>query len=85
LKTSQVTVTTTPTKIVSKGSVSYREIHFHNESGNIYIGGDNTVSTTNGVKVDNNSHDVMHLPGSAEIWAVTAANTGVVYVLQVNE
>jgi hypothetical protein len=84
MRTSQVTVTTSPTKILSTGNI-IREVHIHNVHGDIYIGGDNTVSTTNGVLVENKAHDVMQVPATAEIWAVTAANTAVVYVLEVNQ
>lgn len=84
MRTSQVTVTTSPTKIVATGNI-IRETHLHNVHGDIYIGGDNTVSTTNGVLVESQTHDVMHLPATAEIWAVTAANTAVVYILEVNQ
>jgi hypothetical protein len=84
MRTSQVTVTTSPTKILQKGNV-FREVHIHNESGNIWIGGDNTVSTSNGVKVDNNSHDVMQVPATTEIWAVTNTGTALVYILEVNQ
>jgi hypothetical protein len=79
-----VTVTTSPTKIVATGNI-FREVHIHNESGAIWIGGDNTVSTSNGVKVDNNFHDVMHLPATTEVWAVTNTGTALVYVLEVNQ
>jgi hypothetical protein len=84
MRTSQVTVTTSPTKIVGTGNI-IREVHIHNVHGDIYIGGDNTVSTTNGVLVETKAHDVMHLPATAEVWAVTPANTAVVYVLEVNQ
>jgi hypothetical protein len=84
MRTSQVTVTTSPTKIVATGNI-FREVHLHNESGKIWIGGDNTVSTENGVKIDNNTHDVMHLPATTEVWAVTNTGTAIVYVLEVNQ
>ena len=85
MRTSQVTITTSPTKIVATGMSSYREVHLHNVSGNIFIGGDNTVSTTNGVKVENNSHDVMCLPKTAELWAVVNNGTATVYVLEIDK
>jgi hypothetical protein len=84
MRTSQVTVTTSPTKIVGTGNI-IREVHIHNVHGDIYIGGDNTVSTTNGVLVETKAHDVMHLPATAEERAVTPPNTAVVYVLEVNQ
>jgi hypothetical protein len=84
MRTSQVTVTTSPTKILQKGNV-FREVHLHNVSGDIWIGGDNTVSTSNGVKIENNFHDVMQVPATTEIWAVTNSGTAVVYVLEVNQ
>jgi hypothetical protein len=77
-------VTTSPTKIVATGNI-FREVHIHNVHGDIYIGGDNTVSTTNGVLVENKAHDVMHLPATTEVWAVTNTGTALVYVLEVNQ
>jgi DUF4097 and DUF4098 domain-containing protein YvlB len=80
-----VTITTSPTKIVATGSSSYREVHLHNVSGDIFIGGENTVSTTNGVKVENNSHDIMTLPKTAELWAVVNSGTATIYVLEIDK
>ena len=84
MRTSQVTVTTSPTKILATGNI-FREVHLHNVHGDIYIGGDNTVSTSNGVLVENKAHDVMHIPATGEIWAVVASGTAIVYVLEVNQ
>ena len=84
MKTSQVTITTSPTKILSTGG-GWREVHLHNVSGDIWISGENTTSTSNGVKVENNMHDVMCLPKNAEIWAVTNSGTAVVYVLEIDK
>ena len=84
MRTSQVTVTTSPTKIVATGNI-IREVHLHNVHGDIYIGGDNSVSTSNGVLVENKAHDVMHLPATTEVWAVTNTGTALVYILEVNQ
>jgi hypothetical protein len=80
VKTSKITVTTSPTLLV--GAIAmYREIHIHNESGNIYIGNAN-VTTETGVKVDNNTHDIMHLSPNETMYAVTASGTANVWILE---
>ena len=80
MKTSQITVTTSPTLLV--GAIAmHREVHIHNQSGAIWIGNSN-VTTETGVKVDNNTHDIMHLTPNELMYAVTNSGTATVYVLE---
>jgi len=80
VKTTQVVVTTEPTLLVSAIAM-HREVHIHNQSGAIWIGNSN-VTTETGVKVDNNTHDVMHLTPNELMYAVTNSGTATVYVLE---
>ena len=80
MKTTQVVVTTEPTLLVSAIAM-HREVHIHNQSGAIWIGNSN-VTTETGVKVDNNTHDVMHLTPNELMYAVTNSGTATVYVLE---
>ena len=80
MKTTQVVVTTEPTLLVSAIAM-HREVHIHNQSGAIWIGNSN-VTTETGVKVDNNTHDVMHLTPNELMYAVTGGGTATVFVLE---
>jgi len=80
VKTTQVVVTTEPTLLVSAIAM-HREVHIHNQSGAIWIGNSN-VTTETGVKVDNNTHDIMHLTPNETMYAVTNSGTATVYVLE---
>lgn len=82
MRTAQVTVTTNPTLLFDKSTV-WRECHIHNEQGTIYIG-DSNVSTTTGVKIDNNSHDNFTLPPTLQMYAVVSSGTAKVYCLEIH-
>jgi hypothetical protein len=82
MRTAQETVTTSPTLLFDKSTV-WRECHIHNESGIIYIG-NSDVSTSTGAKVDNNFHDIMTLPPSTQLYAVTNTGTAKVYCLEIH-
>ena len=82
MRTAKVTVGTAPTLLFDKSTV-WRECHIHNESGVVYIG-NSDVSTTTGVKVDNNFHDIFTLPPTAQMYAVTASGTATVWCLELH-
>ena len=82
MRTAQITVTTSPTLLFDKSTV-WRECHIHNESGNIYIGNSN-VTTSTGVKVDNNFHDIFTLPPTLQMYAVVNSGTATVYCLEIH-
>jgi len=80
VKTSKITVTTSPTLLAGAIAMN-REVHIHNESGTIYIGNANVTSDT-GIKVDNNSHDIINLTPNETMYAVTASGTAIVWILE---
>ena len=64
------TITTSPVKIVSADSAA-EMVYIHSETAIAYLGGDNTVSSTTGYKLDVN--DKISLANhEGEIWAVSA-------------
>ena len=74
----QMTITTTPQLVgsVLSGSTS---IWVH-AGGTIYFGGDNTVSSSNGFRLDNNDKFGTIIPEGNEVWAVTNAGSATLYV-----
>ena len=75
----QLTITTTP-QLVLRVSEAVQSISVHT-GGTIYFGGDNTVSSSNGFRLDNNDKYSTILPQGNEIWAVTNTGTATLYVL----
>lgn len=82
MRTAQITVTTSPTLLFDKSTV-WRDCHIHTETGITFIGDEN-VSTTTGVKLDNNFHDDFQLPPTTALYAVTNAGTVTVYVWEIH-
>jgi len=69
----QYTVTTSPVKIVSADTAA-EAVHIHSETAIAYLGGDSTVSSTTGYKLDVN--DKITLANhEGEIWAVSASSS----------
>jgi hypothetical protein len=70
ISSAQYAVTTTPVKIVSADNVA-EMVYIHSETAIAYLGGDNSVSSTTGYKLDVN--DKISLANhEGEIWAVSA-------------
>jgi len=70
VSSAQYAVTTTPVKIVS-ADTSAEMVYIHSETAIAYLGGDNSVSSTTGYKLDVN--DKISLANhEGEIWAVSA-------------
>ena len=66
----QYAVTTSPAKIVS-ADIAAEMVYVHSETAIAYLGGDSTVSSTTGYKLDVN--DKISLANhEGEIWAVSA-------------
>ena len=66
----QYSVTTAPVKIVG-ADVNAETVYIHSETAIAYLGGDSTVSSTTGYKLDVN--DKISLANhEGEIWAVSA-------------
>ena len=73
VSSAQFTVTTSPTKIVS-ADIAAEMVYVHSETAIAYLGGDNTVSSTTGYKLDIN--DKISLANhEGEIWAVSAVSS----------
>jgi len=69
----QYTVTTSPVKIVPADTAA-EAVHIHSETAIAYLGGDSTVSSTTGYKLDVN--DKITLANhEGEIWAVSASSS----------
>jgi hypothetical protein len=74
----QMTITTTPSLVgrVVEGSLN---IWVH-AGGTIYFGGDNTVSSSTGFRLDNNDKYSTIIPEGNEVWAVTNSGSQTLYV-----
>jgi hypothetical protein len=75
VSSAQFTVTTSPTKIVS-ADIAAEMVYVHNETAIAYLGGDNTVSSTTGYKLDVN--DKISLANhEGELWAVSSVSSSI--------
>jgi GTP cyclohydrolase III len=73
VSSAQYSVTTTPVKIVS-ADISAEMVYVHSETAIVYLGGDNTVSSSTGYKLDVN--DKISLTNhEGELWAVSASTS----------
>jgi len=71
----QYAVTTSPVKIVG-ADIAAETVYIHSETAIAYLGGDSTVSSTTGYKLDVN--DKISLANhEGEIWAVSASSSAV--------
>jgi hypothetical protein len=73
VSSAQFTITTAPTKIVS-ADISAEMIYIHSETAIAYLGGDNTVSSTTGYKLDINDK-ISLINHEGEIWAVSSVSS----------
>lgn len=76
----RTTVTATRAKIVSKAINEPRVIVVRPDGNDLYIGGDD-VTTTNGLKIDNNTNLTIEIPPNEELWAVVSSGTHAAIVL----
>ena len=76
----RTSVGVTAAKIVSKAVNEHRTIIVRPDGNDIYIGGDD-VTTTNGLKIDNNTNFTIEIPPNEELWAVTSSGTHAAIVL----
>jgi len=75
VSSAQFAVTTSPVKIVS-ADVAAEMVYIHSETAIAYLGGDSTVSSTTGYKLDVN--DKISLTNhEGEIWAVSASTSAI--------
>jgi len=77
--TSQVAVTTSRVKIVDVDNV-VRKVRLHSESGALYIGNVG-VTSSNGLKLDNNDKILIDMAEGEDLYAVTASGTTNVSIL----
>jgi hypothetical protein len=77
--TSQVAVTTTRQLIVAVDNV-VRKVRLHCESGALYIGNVG-VTSSNGLKLDNNDKILIDLAEGEDLYAVTATGSTNVSIL----
>ena len=74
----QMTITTTPQLVgrVTQGNISL----WVHAGGTIYFGGDSSVSSSNGFRLDSNDKFGTIIPSGNEVWAVTNNGTATLYV-----
>jgi len=77
--TSQIAVTTNRVKIVDVDNV-VRKVRLHCESGALYIGNVG-VTSSNGLKLDNNDKILIDLAEGEDLYAVTATGSTTVSIL----
>ena len=73
-----MTITTTP-QLVGRVTESSQNIWVH-AGGTIYLGGDNTVTSSTGFRLDSNDKYSTIIPEGNEVWAVTNNGTATLYV-----
>jgi len=71
----QYAVTTSPVKIVG-ADIAAETVYIHSETAIAYLGGDSTVSSTTGYKLDVNDKIILDTH-EGEIWAVSASSSAV--------
>ena len=76
----RTTVTATRAKIVSKAVNEPRVIVVRPDGNDLYIGGDD-VTTSTGLKIDNNTNFTIEIPPNEELWAVVSSGTHAAIVL----
>lgn len=78
----QFSLTTSPVKIVSADGLA-EAIHIHSETAIAYLGGDSSVSSSTGYKLDVNDKLIIN-NHEGELWAVSAS-TGLLTILIVTK
>jgi hypothetical protein len=78
----QFSLTTSPVKIVSSDGQA-EAVHIHSETAIAYLGGDSSVSSSTGYKLDVNDKLTIN-NHEGELWAVSAS-TGLMTILIVTK
>jgi hypothetical protein len=73
ITTTQTAVTTTRVKLIDVDNVS-RDVRLHCESGTLYIG-NSAVTSSTGLKLDNNEKLTLKLQEGEDLWAITATGS----------
>ena len=71
----QYAVTTSPVKIVS-ADIAAEMVYIHSETAIAYLGGDSTVSSTTGYKLDVNDK-ITIANHEGELWVVSSATSSI--------
>ena len=77
--TSQVTVTTTATLLVTANRAD-QSVYLHSASGTIYVGGSG-VTTSTGYKMDNGDKLTMQLSDNESLYGIASSGTPVMMVM----
>ena len=77
----QLTVTTTPQRV---HSASERQVSLWvHTAATMYFGGDSSVSSSNGFRLDANDKYQMIIPAGNEVWVVAGSGSQKLYVFAV--
>ena len=76
----RTTVSTTAVKIVSAAINEPRTVVLRPDGNDVHVGGSD-VTTTSGIKIDNNTNFTIEIPPNEELWAVTSSGTHAAIVL----
>lgn len=70
----RTTVTTTAVKLISAAINEPRTIVIRPDGNDLFIGGPG-VTTSNGLKIDNNTNFTVQIPQGEELWAIVPTGT----------
>ena len=83
MKSSAVTVATTPTLIVASDDQN-RWIYIHNSGGSKIYVGDSAVTTSTGFHIANTESQQLFLPSKETLYGVVASGTNIINILTPN-
>jgi hypothetical protein len=78
-KTSQVSVTTTPTLLVTANRAD-QSVYLHSSSGVIYLG-NSDVTTSTGYRMDNGDKLTMQLSDNESLYGIVSSGTATIMVM----
>jgi hypothetical protein len=78
-KTSQVSVTTTPTLLVTANRAD-QSVYLHSSSGVIYLG-NSDVTTSTGYRMDNGDKLTMQLSDNESLYGIVSSGTATMMVM----
>jgi len=78
-KTAQVSVTTTPTLLVTANRAD-QSVYLHSSSGVIYLG-NSDVTTSTGYRMDNGDKLTMQLSDNESLYGIVSSGTAIMMVM----
>jgi hypothetical protein len=78
-KTSQVSITTTPTLLVTANRAD-QSVYLHSSSGVIYLG-NSDVTTSTGYRMDNGDKLTMQLSDNESLYGIVSSGTATIMVM----